>query len=403
MLKDILKNIFIPMLIPILIIMVIVVILAVVIFGDKLGRDGFDSSASGFVGDTVEERVWWALKDNGFNNFQAAAVLGNMAQESGFDPKAGSTSNSIGLCQWKYEYLGKNLEEYAKSKGTTWEDEDTQIEFLIGWIANKGPAADKIDRSCGPLGGPDGGYTYGGVTYEKNAFNNFTPTGDDEADIEYCTKAFCANYERCGEGDANFDNRISNAKSNFNKLKSKKKPTNTAGGSEKSSNSSGIRGYFKAKCSGRTFTEYYQNDPCDWQWDQGCWVCSQCTIMSGFGSKYTPNQIPGFHGAAQQYTWKQYGNCEYERITNVKASDIKKYLKEGNIIHIRVEGRSLITDSCPEGHYFGGHSMVLLDYKVEGGKDKVYLHDPWDGDPTYGWTDLNTLASCLTWYERVWQ
>ena len=170
---------------------------------------------------------------------------------------------------------------------------------------------------------------------------------------------------------------------------------------EKISATAGIRGYYKSRCSGRTFTEYYQNDGGAWNWESGCWISSQATIMSGFGSKYTPNELPGWHGDAQQYTWKQYGNCQYERVYNVKASDIKKYLKDGQAIHIRVEGRTLYTDNG--SHPFVGHSLVLLDYKSEGGRDKVYLHDPYKGDPTYGWTDLNTLANCLTWYEHVWK
>ena len=173
------------------------------------------------------------------------------------------------------------------------------------------------------------------------------------------------------------------------------------GGEEKLSTQPGIKGYFTSQCSGRTYTEYYQNDGAAWHWEYGCWVSSQATIMSGFGSKYTPNQLPGFFGSAQQYTWQTYGNCQYERVYNVNGNDIKNYLLRGHAIHIRCEGRTLITDNG--SHYFNGHSMVLLDYKNENGKDKVYLFDPYKGDPTYGWTDLNTLASCLTWYEHVWQ
>ena len=123
--------------------------------------------------------------------------------------------------------------------------------------------------------------------------------------------------------------------------------------------------------------------------------------MSGFGSKYTPNQLPGWHGAAQQYTWKEYGNCNYERVSNVQASDIKRYLLQGHAIHIRVEGRTLVTDNG--SHPFSGHSLTVLDYKKEDGKDKVYIHDPYKGDPTYGWTTLSTMVGCLTWYEHVWQ
>ena len=384
-----------PILIPVVIIAIIII--SMFMSAEKVSAET-GTNFSSTVGNTTEERVWWALKDAGFSDIQIAAVMGNIYQESKFDCTLGDESSCIGLCMWNYQYLGKDLDAYAKSKGVTWKDEETQIEFLVGWLADTGPAVEYINRSNGPIEG--GSYTYNGVTYNPGAWRNFKETGDKKADIENCTIAFCANYERCGEDEARFDVRVSSAQKNYNNLNGKERPKIT-GGSEQESTTNGIKGYFKSACSGRTYTEYYQNDGGPWAWEYGCWVCTQATIMSGFGSKYTPNQLPGFHGAAQNSTWQQYGNCKYERVNNVKASDIVKYLKNGEAIHIRVEGRTLVTDNG--SHYFGGHSLALLDYKNENGKDKVYLLDPWKGDPTYGWTDVNTLAPCLVWYEHVWQ
>ncbi len=373
-------------LLPIIVIAILIFVLFIVAF--FLCLTGIDASANGedfdngLVGDTIQDRVWWALRDAGYSEVAAAAVMGNIEQESGFNTSAvNSSSGASGLCQWLGDRL-ENLKKFAKDRGVEWTDEETQILYLIGELT------------------PGGGEANGYATYQLSGSYGYTKSDWENAtDVETATKAFEGLFERSDSSAVN--ERVNNANKYYKDYKGKKRPSSPKGGSEQTSSTAGIRGYYKSSCSGRTFTEYYQNDGGAWDWDSGCWVCSQATIMSGFGSKYTPNQLPGFHGSAQQYTWKQYGNCNYERISNVKASDIKTYLKQGEAIHIRVEGRNLVTDNGT--HYFAGHSLVLLDYKSENGKDKVYLHDPWKGDPTYGWTDLEKLASCLNWYEHVWQ
>ena len=393
------------------ILMIVVMIFAILLIILGFLVAAFDSTASaygyefdGMVGDTVEEKLWWAMHDAGFDDIRTASMMGNIYQESHFDYKSGDYegSNGLGFCGWLYAYLGDNLVDYAKKeKGEDWPSAETQIEFISAWHARQGPAVEYVNDSEGPIEG--GSYTYFGITYPAGEWLNYKTTSDTDADLDYCTMAYCANYERCGEWEIRDDVRKKAAKDYYKQFHGKSRPQPKRGtGNEKASNTAGIKGYYTALCSGRTYTEYWQNIVgTPWYWDYGCWVCTQATIMSGFGAKYTPNQLPGFHANAQQYTWKQFGNCQYERVYNVKASDIVKYLKQGEAIHIRVEGRTLITDNG--NHPFDGHSLSLLDYKRENGKDLVYLHDPWDGDPTYGWTNVNTLANCLIWYEHIWQ
>lgn len=368
----------------VIIIPIIFLVLFVVAF--IAGMKDISASADGdyydsFVGDTVQEKVWWALIDEGYSKIAAAAVMGNIEQESHFDSTAVNSIGASGLCQW-LNGRKDNLVKYAESKGVEWTDEETQIEYLLGEIKEGGDSSKYATYQLSPNNG-----------YQRSDW-------EDATNLDTATEAFEALFERSG-GSA-LENRKSYAKKHYDEFKNKSRPQRKRGnGAEDESSTPGIKGYYTALCSGRTYTEYYQNDGGAWNWEYGCWISSQATIMSGFGSKYTPNQLPGWQGSAQQYTWEQYGKCKYERIYSVKAEDIKRYLQQGHAIHIRVEGRNLVTDNGT--HYFTQHSLTLLDYKRENGKDMVYLHDPYKGDPTYGWTTLSTLASCLNWYEHVWQ
>lgn len=373
-----------PILLPILIVAFLIVVFFVSAAGIKESSSSSDGSSSvdGFYGDTIQEKVWWALKDAGYSDEQVAGVMGNIYAESSFNSSAvNPSSGASGLCQWLY---GRKTQlcAYAESKGVEWTDEETQIEYLIGELDSSGNGAN--------------GY----ATYQLSGNDSWLRS----TTVEGATRDFYNGFERGGDSQYGGTKRPDAAQKYYDQFHNASKPsseTNTKSGTEKLSNTPGIRGYYKAACSGRTFTEYYQNDGGAWDWKYGCWVTSQATIMSGFGSKYTPNQLPGFHGSAQQYTWKQYGGVQYERVTNVKAGEMKNWLKKGHVLHIRVEGRYLITDN--DEHYFDGHSLTVLDYKREGGKDRVYIHDPYKTDLTYGWTDLNKLAGCLNWYEHVWK
>lgn len=90
-------------------------------------------SASGKYGpDTIEYKVWTGLRAAGYNEITVAAAMGNIKNESGFDPgaiEAGSGAG-FGLIQWTG---GRRtaIEQYAASKGVSASDIDLQIEYLI--------------------------------------------------------------------------------------------------------------------------------------------------------------------------------------------------------------------------------------------------------------------------------
>ena len=103
------------------------------------GTSSSFSNVSGIYGGTIQEKVWFALRDEGYSEIATAAVLGNIEQESSFNASSQNSIGASGLCQW---YLGRKdgLDKYAKSKGVNWKDEDTQIEYLIGELTVGGGA-----------------------------------------------------------------------------------------------------------------------------------------------------------------------------------------------------------------------------------------------------------------------
>lgn len=101
------------------------------------------SSVTGIYGGSIQEKVWFALKNLGYSDIAVAGAMGNIDYESGgFNPSAveGGSGSGIGLIQWSFGRRTQ-LERYAASKGISWQDEDTQVEFLIAEISGQGPAA----------------------------------------------------------------------------------------------------------------------------------------------------------------------------------------------------------------------------------------------------------------------
>ena len=158
--------------------------------------------AGGLEGNTTEERVWLALINAGFNDVAAAAAMGNVCYESGGSGtktiktdvvEGGYNENNggIGMCQWtngngRTEGRNTQLKKYAQSKGTTWKDEKTQIEFLITEITGEGSAKGYAHLQFMKK-------TYDGVTYPIDALKTVE---NNQSQIEYATKAFAATFER---------------------------------------------------------------------------------------------------------------------------------------------------------------------------------------------------------------
>lgn len=116
---------------------------------DEFGINSF-SGMTNIYGNTVQEKVWFALRGAGYSEEATAGVMGNIEAESGFDPskvEAGYGNNierlGIGLVQWTNNGRGSeggntNLRKYAESIGKSWTDADVQIEFLLANLAGGG-------------------------------------------------------------------------------------------------------------------------------------------------------------------------------------------------------------------------------------------------------------------------
>jgi peptidoglycan hydrolase-like protein with peptidoglycan-binding domain len=99
-------------------------------------------SKSSIPGDIANAKiVFQGMKQLGFNDIQAAAWIGCIAGESGFNPtivgkekneKTGKRYESYGICQWNLDRW-EHLKKFAKDKTGSingWDDLSLQIEFI---------------------------------------------------------------------------------------------------------------------------------------------------------------------------------------------------------------------------------------------------------------------------------
>lgn len=74
--------------------------------------------------------IFQGLLDRGFSPVHAAAITGNMQQESGFRPDAiNPKEDAHGLIQWRLDRWNA-LQDFAKTRGTDPTDRDTQLDFI---------------------------------------------------------------------------------------------------------------------------------------------------------------------------------------------------------------------------------------------------------------------------------
>ena len=161
----------------------------------------------GMYGNTVEEKVWFALREAGYSEYAVAGVMGNIYCESGFDPAIIEKANGIGfgLCQWSYGRRTQ-LESYAASKGVEPSDVETQIEFLITEIT---PGA------VGPAQGFANYQLLSYKGYNGDMWRNATTP-------ESAAVAFCWSFER--PGSPNVSLRQQKAREYYEQFKGKTRP-----------------------------------------------------------------------------------------------------------------------------------------------------------------------------------
>ena len=139
-------------------------------FDFSIFSPGSFNNFNSIYGNSLEEKVWFALKDMGYSDEAAAGAMGNFDRESSFrannlendyEGKLGYTDESYteavdngsyslqrfisdhdkpqcgagyGLAQWTFYSRKEALYNFAKYKGTSIGDEDMQLEYLINTI-----------------------------------------------------------------------------------------------------------------------------------------------------------------------------------------------------------------------------------------------------------------------------
>lgn len=389
--KNVAKNVILFLAKTLIVPIVIIFILLAAFFASAEEVSTNSGYFSGIVGDTIQEKVWWALKDLNLSDEQAAGVLGNIHHESGgFNAGIVELDNGIGigLCQWSFGRRTQ-LESYAQHKESDWKDEDIQIEFLIGEMTEGGGADDYAD-------------------YQFMGYNGWTVSDWKNAKtVEKATEAFCWTFERPDVSKANVSARITYAKQYYEEFHGKTKPAATSSGGitgQLTDGEAGTAGTYKSICSGKTYKLFYQNPPdnAGWYHDEGCWATCNAVIMSGFGWNGKPNQLSGWHlGSSAHYTSIGLKSAtEY----SVTVDGIVKCLKNGEGIHARIaSGRTLTTYNGSHAFNHGDHSVTILDYRKVNGKYEFYVHDVFYGDNCYDWGDANTIIKAFKWFEHVWE
>ena len=98
--------------------------------GKKLANNRLNNTQKSFSSQLID-KLSTKLK---LTDYQAAGILGNAFVESGINSKS-YNGNDVGkaaggLFGWRGPLL-KSLKEFAKSRGKSWTDLDTQIDFLV--------------------------------------------------------------------------------------------------------------------------------------------------------------------------------------------------------------------------------------------------------------------------------
>jgi len=111
----------------------------------------YNGADSEYGGDDVNARQVYAhLKSKGLPDNVIAGIMGNLQQESGFNPGAvGDGGNSIGLAQW-YQDRGNALRNFAQQRGTDWNHMGTQLDYLLDEINRGYPDLIKKMSSMNP-------------------------------------------------------------------------------------------------------------------------------------------------------------------------------------------------------------------------------------------------------------
>ena len=312
------------------------------------------NDVTSIYGDSVQEKVWFALRDMGYSEIAVAGAMGNIHYESGsFNPtlvEGGYTeyNGGIGLCQWtnnKRGSTGRNqqLRDYAASKGLDWRDEDTQVEFLIAELTRGGGANGYADYQLMTT-------TYTGTRHTPSEWINAT-------DIKTATIKFCFTFERpnASDGENSMSQRVKWAEYYYNLFSGKEKPAATKEGWSTKGLSCP-----RYRQGGQSWSNMAYNYKVGGTIQSGgCGACALAMAASGLLEQdITPDIIVSFLNANKTNTVyngaksaklvaERYG-LTYEKVNRTNKAAIDKALDEGKVCIFSITNNGIYTGN---GHF----------------------------------------------------
>ncbi len=312
------------------------------------------TSVDGMIcGGTAQEKVWYAVRKAGYSEEAAAGVLGNIENESGFNPSAieGGSGIGFGLAQWSYDRRVL-IEAYAASKGASASDIDIQIEFLIAELTPGGGAGGYAAYQLGGFSST----AYDGKAYTEDDFKNGTP--------EVAAMAFMALWERPSYDSSinHMEKRKADARKYYEQFKGRSLDS------------------FEGGESGDMPT-YYQTDYPKVKYgpytiaDAGCGPTSMAMIASALtGQKITPIDACDW---ADKNGYCIEGGTVWQYIPDAAKHYGLKCDNLGNNIESAVQalksGKYVISNQGPGYFTQVGHFMVLKSIDSKG---KITIRDP---------------------------
>lgn len=310
----------------------------------------FSNFSGGVVGNSVEEKVWYSLRNMGLSEYAVAGVMGNIYGESGFRPDAieGGSGEGHGLCQWSYGRR-ENLERYAESKGQTWDNVNIQVQYLMGELT-------------------EGGGANGFATY--NLLNNKGYTVDGWKNATSASEAaveFCYIFERPSK--PRLEVRKEAAERYYNEFKGKELtyPADSI--------SSG--GYTFSHYLQRNYTHIYGTSTIS---NAGCGPTSLAMVLSGILSNPTITPITVVENMEEYYpSYKSYymddvgtiwggmlNNDLLNKYYGVKATYVSteqgiQAVENGKVAIGRVKGHILAIVPVPDEYKGQGYRFYIMD------------------------------------------
>ena len=195
---------------------------------------------STLIGGSNKDQIWVRLKNIGYGDVQAAAIMGNLYQESRYDPKAqqgGGRLPGRGLAQWSVNERWQDLLVYASGEGLDPWSIEAQVKFIhremrYGYISSR------MNSRASWYGGTSGAHGY-------EAFSTVN-------DITKATEFFCKEFEIAGV--AMMSVRVNEAKKVYKDYK------NTYQGGEESSVTVGDTKYTTKEVSEKEEVTYSIKD-----------------------------------------------------------------------------------------------------------------------------------------------